>query len=319
MQLFNVASKSGTGTHQVAFDGDEFDCDCEGFRFRKKCRHTQIVQELILAEGQQVTDHASIHEAMAAAYLDCDYVQKKKAQGLSYSFAGESAIIDEVRPAMVRHGIYAYPMEISELQRDTYTTKNGSMMNSVSMMVKYRFAHSSGTSIDVEAYGEGADSGDKAAPKAMTGAFKYALRQAFVIETGDDPDNTPSDQQERAAPPRRAANVPATGSPPANAPQPDDSPPANNVESDTTDDPVDGLEKKREAIKDAMRSQQIPVQFFMRAMGKEDPGDPDLRKEWWLQYSRADLGKWLDSNPDKDWADLVQIAGDLKDAEVVPQ
>jgi hypothetical protein len=43
--------------------------------------------------------------------------------------------------------------------------------------------------------------GDKATAKAMTGAYKYALRQTFCIETGDDPDKDPSVDQERASKP----------------------------------------------------------------------------------------------------------------------
>ena len=46
----------------------------------------------------------------------------------------------------------------------------------------------SDTSIRVAAIGEGMDSGDKGFPKAQTNALKYALRQSFLIETGDDPD-----------------------------------------------------------------------------------------------------------------------------------
>src|SRR3990167_1905296 len=36
--------------------------------------------------------------------------------------------------------------------------------------------------------------GDKSVNKAMTGMLKYALRQTFLIETGDDPDTAPSAQ-----------------------------------------------------------------------------------------------------------------------------
>ena len=64
----------------------------------------------------------------------------------------------------------------------------------------------------VKVLGDGADTGDKASYKAMTGAMKYALRQTFVIETGDDPDDTPSDVQERAPKDKPA--------PKANAPRP---------------------------------------------------------------------------------------------------
>ena len=58
--------------------------------------------------------------------------------------------------------------------------------------------------IDVTAPGEGADSGDKSGNKANTCAYKYALRQTFVIETGDDPDEEASEKSQRATQPDRA-------------------------------------------------------------------------------------------------------------------
>lgn len=61
---------------------------------------------------------------------------------------------------------------------------------------KYSFviAHVDGETMNVTAIGEGIDSGDKASYKAATGALKYALRQSFIIETGDDPDKTSSEE-----------------------------------------------------------------------------------------------------------------------------
>jgi hypothetical protein len=53
----------------------------------------------------------------------------------------------------------------------------------------------SDTYIDIQTTGEGADSGDKSSNKAMTGGYKYALRQVFCIETGDDPDKYPSEER----------------------------------------------------------------------------------------------------------------------------
>lgn len=47
-----------------------------------------------------------------------------------------------------------------------------------------------GTSVHVEAMGEGADSSDKAFNKAMTGAYKNAFKTAFTLSTKeDDPDD----------------------------------------------------------------------------------------------------------------------------------
>lgn len=47
--------------------------------------------------------------------------------------------------------------------------------------------------IDIDTYGDGVDSGDKAPGKAMTYSDKYALMKAYKIITGDDPDQISSD------------------------------------------------------------------------------------------------------------------------------
>jgi hypothetical protein len=73
------------------------------------------------------------------------------------------------------------------------------VLNHVLVAVVYRLTHApSGTCEECEVLGEASDAGDKAAPKAMTGAMKYFLRQSFLIETGDDPDRYASEEQEAA-------------------------------------------------------------------------------------------------------------------------
>lgn len=216
MEAFQVRSKSQPGHfHTVHIDGAESDCTCTAAAYGKPCEHVRIARELMAAENV----HATIYEAMAAAYHDCGYVQKTQTQGLKYRFAGEQAMIEAIRPVLLKHGIFVHPMEIKEVRRETYQTSGGSTMQLVGLSVVYQFAHSSGTGITVAAYGEGADVGDKAAPKAMTGAYKYALRQAFCIETGDDPDEYPSEAQERRQEsPRPAPRHPADNGPAAERP-----------------------------------------------------------------------------------------------------
>ena len=54
---------------------------------------------------------------------------------------------------------------------------------------RFIFEHvDTGDQAYVEVFAEAADQGDKRASKAMTLAKKYALREFFLIETGDDPD-----------------------------------------------------------------------------------------------------------------------------------
>lgn len=142
-----------------------------------------------------MSEEKNIHEAIVAVMKEVGYVQKQKAAELRYTFAGEAALIAALRPPMVEHGIYMAVIEIKDIQTLQYTTKSGTSMFKVSLVAVIRFTHApSGTFTDVMATGEGADSGDKSFNKALTGAYKYALRETFCIETGDDPDKYPSEE-----------------------------------------------------------------------------------------------------------------------------
>src|SRR3990167_199841 len=142
-----------------------------------------------------MTDNKNIHEAIHAVMQEVGYVKKERAANLNYSFAGEAALIAALRPSMVEHGIYMHVLEIKDVQREQYTTARGTAMVNTVISAIVRFIHApSGTSIDVAATGEGSDAGDKSANKAMTGLFKYAIRQTYMIETGDDPDKQASEE-----------------------------------------------------------------------------------------------------------------------------
>ena len=54
----------------------------------------------------------------------------------------------------------------------------------------------SGEVLTMRVSGEGQDTGDKAAYKALTGAHKYALMKLFQISTGDDPERQEEPQQQ---------------------------------------------------------------------------------------------------------------------------
>ena len=132
----------------------------------------------------------NIEQAIAAIYGAVGYVQKEKKQGLNYTFASESALIEALRPAMVAEGVTVRVAGLADVTHEAIAVgKSESVMQRTTLVATVRFAHApSGTHIDVVAAGEGMDSGDKSSNKAMTCALKYALRQTFLIETGDDPD-----------------------------------------------------------------------------------------------------------------------------------
>ena len=137
----------------------------------------------------------NIYEALAAIYKETGYVQKtgKVSFGNTrYNYAGEAAFIEAIRPVMEKFGVTITPTKIKLVFQERVLSAKGEPNMHVIISCSYVFAHISGTVLKIASMGEGKDSGDKAIPKALTGAYKYALRQAFMIETGDDPDITPS-------------------------------------------------------------------------------------------------------------------------------
>lgn len=148
----------------------------------------------------------NIHEAMLAVYRQVGYVEKKgkiDSGSIKYKFAGEAEFIAALRPAMIEAGVYQSPLKMDALSNDRIETikvwdgkETKSYQHRVVIHVDYRFQHAAtNTHIIVPAFGEAMDSGDKAFNKAMTAANKYALRQAFMIETGEDPDKYASKEE----------------------------------------------------------------------------------------------------------------------------
>lgn len=153
---------------------------------------------------QPATAHKSLDFAILAVMEECPYIQKTgkmKGGGMNYTFASESDVIARLHPLMRKNRIVMVPSKVEMLYHETYPSNNGNMMGRVCLKVTYRVTHvDSASTCVVEAAAEGCDFGDKAAAKAMTNAHKYALRQLFNIETGDDPDASPSTEQAQVAP-----------------------------------------------------------------------------------------------------------------------
>lgn len=141
---------------------------------------------------------SEIGVAILKVMSEVGYVQKERKGGLNYSFASEAALIAALRPAMIKHGIFCYVTDLPQIEQEEFVTTKGTNMNRATAHGIVRFIHpESATWIDVHAMGEGMDAGDKAGNKAATGLLKYALRQTFLIETGDDPDGTSSAEREK--------------------------------------------------------------------------------------------------------------------------
>jgi hypothetical protein len=136
-----------------------------------------------------MNEHKGLIEAQLAVMKDVPYLQKRSSQDLSYTFAGEADLIRAVRGAMIEHGISITPIGAEQVHSGTMAAKSGREMPHIRLLLTYRFSHfPSDQCMDIQTIGEAIDTSDKAANKAMTIGYKYALRQFFLIETGDDPD-----------------------------------------------------------------------------------------------------------------------------------
>ena len=115
------------------------------------------------------------------------YVAKtgtNSAQG--YKFVQASAVADKVREQLVKFNVSMTPTQIDVISEGL--TPSGKQA-----LLTLRFTWTltdgeTGETLSFQSIGTGADSGDKAAYKAATGALKYALLTGFLIPTGDDPE-----------------------------------------------------------------------------------------------------------------------------------
>jgi hypothetical protein len=171
-----------------------------------------------------------IYKAMSAVMADIGPVgkdQKAEFGSTRYKYRGIDDLINAANPALTKHGVIVAPNVVNLLREDRKSSKGGDMIFTVVTM-EYTFYAEDGSNIVVSVIGEGADSGDKGANKAMTSAYKYALGQALAIAT-DMVDSETDDPQ-----------VGAKAVAPAKAPAKKPTPKKETVE-DLDDDPIDDL------------------------------------------------------------------------------
>lgn len=105
-----------------------------------------------------------------------------------YRFRGIDDVYNALGPALAKAGLVILPRVVSRDAQERPTQKGGVQI-AVTVQVEYDFvAAEDGSVHTVVAFGEAMDRGDKATPKAMAAAFKYAAFQAFCIPVEGQPD-----------------------------------------------------------------------------------------------------------------------------------
>ena len=125
----------------------------------------------------------NIYQRMHAIMQDVSYVQKENTKvNNQYTFVSHDAVTSKIRTALLEHGVIAIPNYFD-------ISVDGNRTN-CSMSISFVNIDKPDDRIEIACagFGQGIDSQDKGAGKAMSYAYKYALLKVFALETGDDPE-----------------------------------------------------------------------------------------------------------------------------------
>lgn len=125
-----------------------------------------------------------LHQKLAEVMQEIRGVQNdKRNTNQNYGYVSDAALVKEVRDRLATRKVTILPCVVPESIVVTERPK-GPL---TTFAVRYVFTDGdTGETAEAVTVGQGFDSLDKGAYKAMTGALKYVLRQSFLIPTGDD-------------------------------------------------------------------------------------------------------------------------------------
>lgn len=159
-----------------------------------------------------VIEHQSLATKLAEVMGEVGWIPKKGRNTFqNYDYVREVDIVDSVREKLSVRKVALIP-KVVHMEYQPMTTAKGVAGFFAVVTMSYTFVDGeSGEQLIVEAVGAGTDQpGDKAFYKAQTGAKKYALTQAFLIATGDDPEDEQAPKTSKSKPPARAAQQTAS-------------------------------------------------------------------------------------------------------------
>jgi len=160
---------------------------------------------------------SNLATAVCAVMGEIGYVRATgKNTQQNYNYTSDEDLLTAIQPLLVKHGLAILPTSYG-IDSEQFTTSNGKTMWRSNVDVTYLLLHTSGECLNLHMGGSGTDSLDKDPYKALTGAYKYLLRQTFAVPTGDDAER---DQPHGSTPPEPDGGRP--NSPPVQSGRPAD-------------------------------------------------------------------------------------------------
>jgi len=210
--------------------------------------------------------------AVCAVMVDVGYVQQTgKNLQQNYKYASDEDLLKAVQPAMAAHGLALLPMGVAAVTVEHAPTKAGGAQYRTEVEVSYLLVHTSGEWYDLHMAGAGVDGQDKGVYKALTGAYKYLLRQLFAIPTGEDAERDPPTAATRDANARAVASLVAPAA--VSLPEGPIAPKASLPEGEVPERP-EPAPHVRPLCEAAIRDKDVAALAGIRERIKELPAGP---------------------------------------------
>lgn len=168
----------------------------------------------------------SLHKKLAQVMYEAERIPKNgiaPPQMGSFRFVQVGDAADAIRKALAEKSVSMIPTSIEVVGETEHPSgaDGKKIMTTLTVRTTWTLTDGdSGESIVIQSLGSGADTGDKAAPKAQSNAMKYALLMGFLLSTGDDPEQTDTSDRQSASSRPAPARLPAREDPAANDPPP---------------------------------------------------------------------------------------------------
>jgi hypothetical protein len=133
-----------------------------------------------------------LHEKMYQIMCESESLKKDMQVGetgksYSYKAISEATVLNLIKPLFKTHKLIIFPVGVDINELDT--------RKMTQLKTKWKLVDiESGEFELLEAPGNGADSQDKGSGKAWTYAYKAVLQKTFMLFSGEDTDNTHSDE-----------------------------------------------------------------------------------------------------------------------------
>jgi hypothetical protein len=142
----------------------------------------------------------SVEEAIAEVTRRIGAIEKTGRSTEGYRFRGIDQALAALHPILGDVGLVIVPGKVVREQWETRATAKGGTLNVARLLVSYTFVGPDGTRLRAAAWGEGADSGDKATQKAHSQSYKTLVFQTFTIPTETSAEDEPDATNEPARP-----------------------------------------------------------------------------------------------------------------------